>query len=131
MSAVEPGRDPDVPLVQADQPAPDEMATAPGGDPSGPAAATVATEILEYDLAALQPLPVGALLAGRYVLRGLVQQETGANIYRAQVRGQQRCPTCGAIADRELTACGRCYGTLTGQEPMPAYSVAEATDPET
>src|SRR5579859_68925 len=100
----------------------------PAPVPEGRTAATTPTEILPFDLATLHPLPEGALLAGRYVIRGLVQQGATVNLYRAQVRGQQRCPTCGAIAPTAADVCARCATPLTGQAPLAAYLIAEAID---
>jgi serine/threonine protein phosphatase PrpC len=99
--------------------------------PAGLTAATAPTEILPFDMSVLHPLPDGAVLDGRYVVRGLIGHNQALNVYRAIARDQQRCPDCGALAPRDLAACARCGAALSGQEPQPSYLITEARDPET
>jgi protein phosphatase len=78
----------------------------------------------------LHPLPDGAILDGRYVVRGLIQHAQNLNLYRAQARGLQRCPNCGALAAQDARVCARCQTALTGAAPLLAYVVADAHDRE-
>jgi protein phosphatase len=101
---------------------------APAPVPAGLTAQDAPTEILPFDLTVLHPLPDGAILAGRYVVRGLIQHAANLNLYRAQARNAQRCPNCGALAAPDAQICARCQAALTGAAPLPAYVVAEARD---
>jgi PPM family protein phosphatase len=101
---------------------------APAPVPAGLTPQDAPTEILPFDLSVLHPLPDGAILAGRYVVRGLIQHAPQLNLYRAQARNVQRCPHCGALAAPDAPVCARCQAALTGAAPLPAYVVAEARD---
>src|SRR5262249_40581540 len=98
--------------------------------PEGVTAATAPTEEVPFDTNALHPLPDGAVLDGRYVLRGLIGHNPSLNLYRAVARNQQRCPACGAMAPPDDQTCARCGAALTGQDPQPSYLVSEALDPQ-
>jgi len=103
---------------------------APEPVPEGMTAATAPTEIVPYDVAILRPLPEGAILDGRYAVRVVVQSGPTVNLYRAHARAGQRCAQCGALAAAEAIFCARCGQALTGQEPLPAYLITEASEPE-
>ncbi len=98
--------------------------------PEGMTAATAPTEIMPYDLDLLRALPEGAILDLRYVVRAVVQSGPTVNLYRARVRAGQRCANCGALAVGEAVFCARCGQALAGQEPLPAYLITEASEPE-
>lgn len=106
------------------------LTRAPEAVPQGYSAADAPTQILPFDLTRLYPLPVGALLAGRYKVKAQVQTLAGRNLYRAEALGQQRCPSCGYLTDRAASTCPRCATPLTGQPPLPAYFVAEGMEQE-
>ena len=100
----------------------------PAAVPAGMTAASAPTEILPFDTGVLHPLPDGAVLADRYVVRTVVRQSPTLNLYRVVARNQQRCPTCGAMAALARPTCARCATPLTGQAPQPSYLAAEAID---
>jgi protein phosphatase len=106
------------------------LTRAPEMVPPGYTAADAPTEILAFDPTRLHPLPVGALLAGRYKIKAQVQMLAGRNLYRAEALGQQRCPSCGYLADRAAITCPRCETPLIGQSPLPTYFVAEGMEQE-
>ena len=93
------------------------LTRAPETVPQGYSAADAPTQILSFDLARLHPLPVGALLDGRYMVKAQVQMLAGRNLYRAEALSQQRCPSCGFLVGREATTCPRCETPLTGDPP--------------
>jgi serine/threonine protein phosphatase PrpC len=100
----------------------------PDAVPEGYTAATAPTQILPFEADQLHPLPAGALLDGRYIIKGQVQALAGRNLYKAEARDQQRCPSCGFLALRDATTCPRCEEPLTGQPPLRSYFVAESLD---
>ncbi len=104
------------------------LTRAPERVPAGYTTADAPTEILPFDLTRLYPLPVGALLAERYRIKAQVQMLAGRNLYRAEALGQQRCPSCGYLADRAAITCPRCETPLIGQPPLPTYFVAEGME---
>ena len=98
--------------------------------PAGHTAATAPTQILAFDLNQLHPLPVGALVDERYIIKAQAQALAGRNLYRAEARDQQRCPSCGFLARHEATTCPRCESALTGQPPLRTYFLAESLEQE-
>ncbi len=138
------------PVTQAETPLPAEPGAQAGGSDQAPLAGVTTvplpgvpapvpagttpqdapTEILPFDLTVLHPLPDGAILDGRYVVRGLIQHAPTLNLYRTQTRGGQRCPNCGALAAPDARICARCQTALTGAAPLAAYVVAEAQNRE-
>jgi protein phosphatase len=106
------------------------LTRAPETVPQGYSAADAPTQILPFDPTRLHPLPVGALLDGRYMVKAQVQMLAGRNLYRAEALSQQRCPSCGFLVGRDVTTCPRCETPLTGDPPLPSYFVAEGMEQE-
>jgi protein phosphatase len=91
----------------------------PAPVPPGMTAASAPTELVPYDLATLRPLPQGAVLDGRYVVRALVQNNPATNLYRAVLRDEP-VETFYLITEAgELTGLGRAPALVARRHSHP------------
>ena len=79
---------------------------------------------------ALTPLPVGAVVDGRYIIQSQLHHSTDRNLYRVTARQQQWCANCGRLSPSTESACGQCGSPLDGQPPAEFYLMAESYRPE-
>jgi serine/threonine protein phosphatase PrpC len=74
----------------------------------------------------LSPLPVNAVVDGRYVVQHVLHQSPDRNLYKVAPRKQQRCETCGRLSDEGMNHCSACGAALEGQPPAEFYLMAES-----
>jgi serine/threonine protein phosphatase PrpC len=116
--------------TEADELAPDspvitqEESTAPGSEETADQAA--ASEPDEE----LSPLPVSAVVAGKYVVQHQLHHSPDRNLYRVAAVAQQACETCGRLSPDGASECDYCGASLGGQAPAEFYLMAEAFYPE-
>ena len=79
---------------------------------------------------ALTPLPVGAVVDGRYIIQSQLHQSADRNLYRVTARQQEWCANCGRLSPSNESACGQCGSPLEGQPPAEFYLMAESYRPE-
>ncbi len=78
----------------------------------------------------LTPLPVNAVIDGRYVVQSQLHHSPDRNLYRVSARHQQRCPACGRLSSADEETCPNCGAALAGQPPAEFYLMAESFRPE-
>ncbi|HEX9987474.1 MAG TPA: protein phosphatase 2C domain-containing protein [Chloroflexia bacterium] len=78
----------------------------------------------------LTPLPVNAVVDGRYVVQSQLHHSPDRNLYRVTTRRQQRCASCGRPSSADLDTCPQCGAALDGQTPADFYLMAESYRPD-
>ncbi|MBF6614648.1 MAG: protein phosphatase 2C domain-containing protein [Chloroflexi bacterium] len=78
----------------------------------------------------LTPLPINAVVDGRYVVQSQLHHGFDRNLYRVTARRQQRCATCGRLSSSEADVCKHCGAELNDQQPADFYLMAESYRPE-
>ncbi len=86
------------------------------------------SQILERE--ELTPLPINAVVDGRYVVQRQLHHGFDRNLYQVTARRQQRCPVCGRLSSVDDEVCGKCGAALEGQPPADFYLMAESFRPE-
>ena len=74
----------------------------------------------------LTPLPVNAVVDGRYVVQHVLHQSPDRNLYKVAPRKLQRCDTCGRLAGDDMNHCPSCGAALDGLPPAEFYLMAES-----
>ena len=113
-----------------------------GDDTSGAdAGAIVAEDDIDTDAVAAQtdvqeadeelaPLPVNAVVGGKYIVQHQLHHSPDRNLYRVTARQQQACESCGRLTSDEAQECEYCGSPATGQAPAEFYLMAEGFYPE-
>ncbi|HKP54890.1 MAG TPA: protein phosphatase 2C domain-containing protein [Chloroflexia bacterium] len=78
----------------------------------------------------LEPLPVNAVVGGKYVIQHQLHHSSDRNLYRVTARRQQACAICGRLSSEEAQECEFCGSPATGQSPAEFYLMAEGFYPE-
>ena len=78
----------------------------------------------------LEPVPVGGLIADRYVVQNILHHGPDRNLYRVGAHNQQRCLTCGRVSAVDEETCATCGSPLANQAPADFYLMAESYKPE-
>lgn len=78
----------------------------------------------------LEPVPVGGLIADRYVVQNILHHGPDRNLYRVGAHNQQRCLTCGRVSAVDEEVCATCGSPLANQPPADFYLMAESYKPE-
>ncbi len=78
----------------------------------------------------LEPLPVNAVVGGKYVVQHQLHHSPDRNLYRVTARRQQACETCGRLSPEEALECEFCGAPASGQSPAEFYLMAEGFYPE-
>ncbi|HUP27558.1 MAG TPA: hypothetical protein VM409_03910, partial [Chloroflexia bacterium] len=75
---------------------------------------------------ALTPLPVGAVVDGRYIIQSQLHHSLDRNLYRVTARQQQWCGNCGRLSSAGIDTCAHCGSLLEGESPAEFYLMAES-----
>jgi protein phosphatase len=78
----------------------------------------------------LTPLPINAVVDGRYVVQRQLHHGFDRNLYQVTARHQQRCQMCGRLSPEDAQVCERCGAPLEGHAPAEFYLMAESFRPE-
>jgi|GEM_PF-175036 len=78
----------------------------------------------------LTPLPVNAVVDGRYLIQSQLHHSIERNLYRITARRQQLCPQCGRLSSVDAETCEQCGATLAGLSPAEFYLMAESYRPD-
>lgn len=114
-----------------EQQIPDEVEAAAQGPQEasqGEAETAPLPQVAEHE--ELVPLPVNAVVDGRYVVQTQLHHSQDRNLYRVVARHQQRCAVCGYLSPVDAENCPRCDAPLAGQAPAEFYLMAESYRPE-
>ncbi|MFL5734770.1 MAG: hypothetical protein ACJ78Q_16560, partial [Chloroflexia bacterium] len=100
----------------------EDLATEAGPQTTAPLSAIEAEE--------LTPLPVNAVVAGKYVVQSQLHHGVDRNLYRVVPRRQQKCDTCGRLSSVDTTICEHCGAPLANHVPADFYLMAESFRPD-
>ncbi len=78
----------------------------------------------------LTPLPVNAIVGGKYIVQHQLHHSADRNLYRVSARGLQACATCGRLSAEDAIECEYCSAPTNGQPPAEFYLMAEGFYPE-
>lgn len=78
----------------------------------------------------LSPLPVNAVVGGKYLIQHQLHHSLDRNLYRVTARQQQACEACGRLSPADASECQYCGARTTGQAPAEFYLMAEGFYPE-
>lgn len=78
----------------------------------------------------LTPMPVNAVVDGRYIVQSQLHHSMERNLYRITARNQQLCPQCGRLSAVNAETCPQCGSVLSGLSPAEFYLMAESYRPD-